>query len=109
MNGCGVVSKTIVVCCTLVFACLIAAFVLLSFRGIDTTPLLAFVVAITVNTIPAILAMVKSYQTDKKVDSVALDVAQVVEHTNGPIAETVQSVKDMREDLNAVLKQGDTL
>lgn len=102
-------SRTIIVCCTFIFACLIAAFVMLSFRGVDTTPLLAFVVAITVNTIPAILAMVKSYQTDKKVDNVAADVATVVEHTNGPIAETVQSVRGMRDDLNAVLKHGETL
>lgn len=102
-------SKTVILCCTLVFMCLIAAFVTLSLKGVDTTPLLAFTVAIIVNAVPAVIAMVKSLQTDRKVDCVAADVAQVVEHTNGPIAETVRSVQGMRDDLNQVLKQGDGL
>lgn len=83
-------TKTFVICATLAFAVVVAAFVVLALNGIDTTSLTAFIVFLAVNTVPAVGAFVKSHQIEKKVDT-------VVEHTNGPIAETVERIKHLED------------
>lgn len=92
-------TKTVIICSTLAFAVLVTAFVVLSLHGVDTTTLTAFLLFLVMNALPAIGSFVKTHQIGKKVDT-------VVEHTNGPISETVQSIKDMRAEIHS-MTEGD--
>jgi hypothetical protein len=94
------VSKTLIICATVMFLGLVSAFVLLTVRGIDTTTLTAFVLLLVSNVVPNIAAFIKAHQINKKMDT-------VVEHTNGPIAETVQSIKDMRAEIHSMVDTTD--
>jgi hypothetical protein len=78
------------------FLALVSAFVVLSVQGIDTTTLTAFILFLITTAIPNVASLLKSHQINKKMDA-------VVEHTNGPIAETVQRIKTLSAEVHSMV------
>lgn len=85
-------STASIIAVTVGFVTVIVAYVVLSLSGVDTGNLAPFLVLLIGNVLSAIATHVKSNKIEQKVDA-------VVEHTNGPIAETVQRIKTIEEHI----------
>lgn len=79
------VSKTIVVCATVAFVVVIAAFTFLSFRHIDTTSLVTFALGLASGVAPNIASYVKTHNMAKTVE-------EVKEQTNGPLTRRLDAL-----------------
>lgn len=86
-------SKTVIICFTVAFVVAVVAFVVLSLLRIDTASLGSFLVFIVANSVPTIATYVKLHHVNNKVDT-------VVEHTNGPLTETVELVREIAEKMD---------
>lgn len=86
------VSKTIVICATVAFTVVIAAFVFLSYRHIDTTSLITFALGLASGIGPNIASYVKTHNMAKAVD-------EVREQTNGPLTRRLDALSAQVETL----------
>lgn len=86
------VTKTIVICATVAFTVVIAAFVFLSYRHIDTTSLVTFALGLMSGVAPNIASFVKTH-------NMAKDVAQVKEQTNGPLTKALSDLKSTVQEI----------
>ena len=82
------VSKTIVVCATVAFVVVIVAFVFLSYRHIDTTPLVTFAIGLVSGVAPNLASYFKTHSLQK-------DVNVVMEQTNGPLTVGLKQIEEL--------------
>jgi hypothetical protein len=67
------------------FVTVMAAFVVLSIAGKDTTPFAIFAGGAATSLVPQLFNLLKVHQTQSDVEQMKSDVAQVKERTNGPL------------------------
>jgi hypothetical protein len=87
------VSTSTIIAITVGFIVAVAAYVVLSLSGVDTGNLGPFLVLLISNALTAVAGYVKSHKIEQKIDT-------VVEHTNGPISETVERIKNIEVHMN---------
>lgn len=88
-------SKTIVICATVAFTVVIAAFVFLSYRHIDTTSLVTFALGLMSGVAPNIASYLKTH-------SLAKDVNVVKEQTNGPLTQGLKEISELKETIREI-------
>lgn len=88
-------SKTIVICATVAFTVVIAAFVFLSYRHIDTTSLVTFALGLLSATVPNVANYVKTH-------NVAKSVEEVREQTNGPLTRGLEQISELRDKVQEI-------
>lgn len=81
-------SRTLVVCATVAFTVVIAAFVFLSYRHIDTTPLVTFAIGLISGVAPNLASYFKTHSLQK-------DVNVVMEQTNGPLTAGLKQIEEL--------------
>lgn len=95
-------SKTIVVCATIAFVAVMVAFVFLSYRHIDTAPLVTFAIGLASGVAPGLASYFKSHESAKNVAEVAADVQIVKDQTNGPLTKAINNVDALTRLFNGV-------
>lgn len=88
-------SKTIVICATVAFVVVIAAFVFLSYRHIDTTSLVTFALGLASGVAPNLASYFKTHSLQK-------DVNVVMEQTNGPLTQGLKEIKELKETIQQI-------
>lgn len=89
------VSKTIVICVTVAFTVVMAAFVFLTYRHIDTTSLITFVLGLATGVGPNIASYVKTH-------NLAKDVTVVKEQTNGPLTQGLAQIEELKQAVEEI-------
>lgn len=88
-------SKTIVICATVAFVVVIAAFVFLSYRHIDTTSLITFALGLASGVAPNLASYVKTHNLQK-------DVNVVMEQTNGPLTAGLKQIQELKKTVEEI-------
>lgn len=94
-------SKTVVICATVAFVVVIAAFTFLTFRHIDTTSLVTFALGLASGVAPNLASYFKTH-------SLQQDVNVVKEQTNGPLTQGLKEISELKETIQQIqdLQQG---
>lgn len=83
------------ICATVAFVVVIVAFVFLSYRHIDTTPLVTFAIGLISGVAPNLASYFKTHSLQK-------DVNVVMEQTNGPLTQGLKEIKELKESIRQI-------
>lgn len=92
----------IVAGCVIAFLAVLAAFVVLTLNGKDTSTLIAFVGGASATVIPNIFTLLKSHSTSQQVTEMQTDVSEVKERTNGPLTRMAGQLADVASRIGAI-------
>lgn len=91
--------KFLIGCLTLGFLGLVVAFVFMSTKHLDTTPLVAFAGGLATSLIPTITNLMKTQAVQTKMEAVRSDMAEVKQQTNGPLQNVASKVDDLHQSM----------
>lgn len=95
-------SKLAVIVMAYVFTVVMAAFVFLSLRHIDTASLVTFAIGLIAGVVPSVGSYIKAHETQTAVQTVSDDVTTVKEQTNGPLTGAIKTIAELSVKINNI-------
>lgn len=85
----------IIVGAIIAFMAIIAAFLVLTLAGKDTSIFVGFVTSAAVFLVPQLINILKTHSTEQTVNQMQSDVQEVKQRTNGPLAHMQGQIDDL--------------
>jgi hypothetical protein len=96
-------SKTVlIVTVAYAFTVMMAAFVFLTVRHVDTVSLVMFAIGLTSGIAPNVGSLIKAHETGTAVNHVASDVGVVMDQTTGAAAQQLEHIQALETKVNTI-------